>query len=277
VIDKAGPGTVGRFGAAIGQGLLILDAAMGTRLMALGLDDDDPCLWNLSHPDAVAAIHRADVEAGAAALLTNTFGANRSWLARFGRADDGRVAAINRSAVALARQAAGPDRFVIGDLGPTAADGGTVAEQAMLLIEAGVDALILETYRIDQAEAALRQLAGSGAPRVPVLVSLFVWPDPPDEAVARLTALGASALGANCQDGMAVALEQAGRIRRATPLPLIVKPSAGRPGRPTEGPETFAHAVPRLRSLAPVLAGGCCGTTEAHVAALRAAWYDTES
>jgi methionine synthase I (cobalamin-dependent) len=162
----------------------------------------------------------------------------------------------------------------VGDIGPTAADGGAVAEQAALLIEAGVDALILETHRLDQAEAALRQIERTGRPRVPVLVSLIAWPDPPDAAVARLTALGAEALGSNCQGGMGAALDLAERVRQATPLPLIVKPAAGRPRGPIDDPEAFARAVPRLRSLQPVLVGGCCGTTEAHVAALATAWYD---
>src|SRR4051794_7638951 len=96
---------------------------MGTRLLPLGLrlEDDDPCLWNLSHPDDVAAIHRRDVAAGSQALLTNTFGANRAWLRRFGAAV-GAVGAINRAAVDLARDASGPGRFVLGDIGPTAAD-----------------------------------------------------------------------------------------------------------------------------------------------------------
>ena len=92
-----------RFLAALARGPLILDAAMGTRLVARGLDlaHDDPAIWNLSHPEAVAEIHARDVAAGSDAVLTNTFGANRPWLARSGR--DDRVEAINRRAVALAR------------------------------------------------------------------------------------------------------------------------------------------------------------------------------
>jgi 5-methyltetrahydrofolate--homocysteine methyltransferase len=277
VIERAAAVSRDHFRAALGRGLVVLDAALGTRLIALGLrlEDDDPCLWNLSHPEAVAGIHRRDAAAGSQALLTNTFGANRSWLGRYGAARD-QVGAINRAAVALARRAAGPGRFVVGDIGPTAADGGAVAEQAGFLIDAGVEALILETHRLDQAEAALRQIETDGHTRgaVPVLVSLVAWPDPPDEAIARLTALGAAALGGNCQPGMAAALELAERLRPATSLPLIVKPAAGLPGGPVDLPEAFAAAVPRLRARSPILVGGCCGTTEAHVVALAAAWYD---
>jgi 5-methyltetrahydrofolate--homocysteine methyltransferase len=278
MIDQRSAEARDRFRAAIGRGLVLLDAAMGTRLLALGLrlEDDDPCLWNLAQPGAVAAIHDRDVAAGSQALLTNTFGANRSWLARLGRVEavGERVAEINRAAVALARRAAGSGGFVVGDIGPTATEGGAVAEQAAHLIDAGVEALILETHRLDQAESALRQIERAGGARVPVLVSLIAWPDPPDAAVARLETLGASALGGNCQDGMGAALDLVERLRPTTALPLIVKPAAGRPGGPIDAPEAFAKAVPRLRALVPVLVGGCCGTTESHLAALKAAWYD---
>src|SRR5205823_4960483 len=86
VIDRAVLDPSDHFRAALGRGLVLLDAALGTRLIALGLrlEDDDPCLWNLSHPEAVAAIHGRDLAAGSQALLTNTFGANRSWLGRDG-------------------------------------------------------------------------------------------------------------------------------------------------------------------------------------------------
>src|SRR3954470_1098837 len=108
------PAGSGRFRAALARGPLLLDAALGTRLIARGLDParDDPALWNLDRPDDVLDLHRRDVAAGADALLTNTFGATRLTLARLGRSDA--VVEINRRAVALARQAAGPDRFVLG-------------------------------------------------------------------------------------------------------------------------------------------------------------------
>jgi methionine synthase I (cobalamin-dependent) len=252
--------------------LLILDAAMGTRLIARGLDlrDDDPARWNLSHPDEVAAIHAADIAAGAAALLTNTFGANRHWLARFGLA--GAVGPINRRAVAMAREAAGPGRLVIGSIGPTAAE--DVAEQAELLSEAGADALIFETHTFEQAERALREVRPGAT--LPLLVSLYAWPDDLHGAARRLIDLGASALGGNCQNGMEPAVRLVEALRKTTDLPLIARPSAGRPGEALAGPGAFAEAVPRLRAVGPVLVGGCCGTTEAHVAALRAACYAGE-
>jgi 5-methyltetrahydrofolate--homocysteine methyltransferase len=261
-----------RFRTVLERGVLLLDAAMGTRLIARELDltADDPALWNLSRPEVVARVHASDVAAGSEAVLTNTFGANRPWLARFGRAD--RFEAINRRAVGLARRAVGDGRFVLGSIGPTAvATPEAVREQAEMLAEAGVDALFFETYRADQAERALREVAGRV--RIRLLVSLVAWPEPLAELARRLADLGAEAVGGNCQDGMAPALRLAERLRAVTRLPLIVKPSAGRPGAEPTSPGSFAQAVPALRALGPVLVGGCCGTTEAHVAALRAAWY----
>jgi 5-methyltetrahydrofolate--homocysteine methyltransferase len=245
---------------------------MGTRLIALGLDlaRDDPSLWNLSRPADVAGIHLRDIAAGSDALLTNTFGANRVWLDRYGRA--GLVAEVNRRAVALAREAAGTRRFVLGSIGPTASGrAGAYREQAECLADAGADALLFETHQVEEAVMALDEVRESiGIPR---LVSLVAWPEALSEAVRRLEDRGASSLGANCQIGVEPALELAEKLRQHTALPLILKPSAGKPGEAPFGPESFALAGPRLRELRPVLVGGCCGTTEAHVAALRAACY----
>src|SRR5262249_8351391 len=117
------------------RGLLVLDAALGTRLIAQGLriEDDDPCLWNVTRPSAVLAIHRRDIAAGAEALLTNTLGANRHALARLRRRTPD-PAVLNRAAVVLARRAAVHGVFVIGSIGPTAADSGIVAEQSAALL-----------------------------------------------------------------------------------------------------------------------------------------------
>jgi methionine synthase I (cobalamin-dependent) len=265
----------GRFLDALARRPLLLDAAMGTRLIALGLDlgRDDPALWNLSRPEDVESVHRLDVEAGADALLTNTFGANRAWLGRYGRADS--VAAINRRAFELARRVAGPHRFVLGSIGPTAAaEPDAYPEQAEALAGAGVDALILETHDA-QAPLGLRRL--QGATGLPLLVSLHRWPAGPLADFVRLLAdLGASAVGSNCLPGVEPTLRLTQRLRADTDLPLIAKPSAGLPGESPTTPEALAAGVPRLLALGVRLLGGCCGTTEAHVAALRAA-LDRES
>jgi 5-methyltetrahydrofolate--homocysteine methyltransferase len=261
----------GRFLTALTRGPLVLDAALGTRLLARGLDlrSDDPCLWNLTHPSEVLDIHERDVSAGAQALFSNTFGANRLWLAKYGRADA--VDAINRRAVALARKAIGREGFVIGDIGPTAAEEpGAAAEQAAALLDAGVDALVFETYRAEPLLRVLRELrAAIGAP-VPILASLWQWPEPPVTTARRLLDLGVAAVGINCQPGIDAAIALARRLDRAVSCPILVKPSASGDGAPdaSSTPSAFAEAVPRLLGCNVRLLGGCCGTTEAHVSAL---------
>jgi len=245
---------------------------MGTRLISQGLEleRDDPCLWNLSHPDAVREIHSNDITSGAEGVLTNTFGANRVWLGRFGREDE--VGKINRTAVLLAREAAGPARFVLGSVGPTASEQpDAYREQAGFLVEAGADALVLETHRADQAFVALRALRHDVP--VPLLVSLYVWPDSPEESLRRLEESGADALGANCEVGMERAVGTADALRSRTSLPLYVKPSRDPALTLADDIAAFARAVPSLLRSGPVLIGGCCGTTEAHVAALCRSWY----
>lgn len=262
----------GRFVDAVALGPIILDAGFGTRLIARGLDlaQDDPAFWNLSQPETVRAIHACDVAAGADALVANTFGANRAWLARWGRAAE--VEVVNRAAVANAREAGGQGTLLFGSIGPTAAGSpDAVREQALVLADAGVDAILLETLRLDQALTSLAWARSAVA--LPILVSLVDWPALMVDSARRLADLGASVLGVNCQLGLTRALELIEDLATATPLPLLAKPGAGRPGEAGDSPEQFARAVPRLLACGVRLVGGCCGTTDAHVAALRAACY----
>lgn len=263
-----------RYAHAIARGVVLLDAGMGTRLIARGLDlrSDDPCLWNLDRPDEVLDVHRCDVVAGSMAVLTNTFGANRAWLARLGRRHD--VEAVNRAAVALARRAVGTSGFVIGDIGPTTADErGAAAEQAAVLVEAGVDALILETFASDQAISALAELrSGLEDVSVPVIVGLWRWPDAVEDAARRLVDAGASAIGINCRPALDAVGPIVGRLAQAVACPLLVKPGiAPDDDADRSSPSAFAAAVPALLKLGVRLIGGCCGTTDAHIAALAAA------
>jgi len=251
---------------------LVLDSAMGTRLVARGLElqVDDPAFWNLTHPGQVLEQHRRDVSSGSDAVLTNTFGANRYWLAKLGR--PGAVESINRRAVELARRAAGPGRFVLGDLGPTTARlAGAAAEQAAILVDAGVDALCFETFRAAELESVLLEVNARPAAPIPILVSLWEWPEPPDWIARRVIELGASVIGMNCQAGIEAAVAFARRMNGVAACPLLVKPGAGDAGRPDASPAAFAAAVPRLLQHNVRLLGGCCGTTELHVAAIRAA------
>jgi 5-methyltetrahydrofolate--homocysteine methyltransferase len=248
---------------------LVLDAGMGGRLVRAGLDlrTDDPALWCLSQPDQVVAVHRRDVISGAGAILTNTFGANRSWLARFGQV--GSVGRINRRAVELARGVAGDSRFVIGTVGPTArAERGAAAEQAAILVEEGVDAVLLETFRYPEVETVLAEVSPVVPAAVPVFVSLWEWPEHPFAAAERLVDRGAAVLGLNCRPGAREAVAFALRLGRAARVPLLVKPGAGPRAEAVMSPEELAAAVPELLEQNVRLIGGCCGTDERHVAAV---------
>ena len=224
---------------------------------------------NLDEPAAVLAFHRYDVRAGSDAILTNTFAANRPSLERSGRAGD--FEAIHRAAASLAREAAGPGRFVLGSIGPIAgASPADYRDQAAILVESGVDALILETHTFEVAEIGSRAIGAVAT--VPIIASLHAWPEDASGAARRLVDLGAAAVGANCglstADAMACLERLAGRVE----IPLLAKPSAG----PGEGPEVFAGLVPRLLSIGVRLLGGCCGATAGHIAAMRRA-LDTAS
>ncbi len=233
---------------------------------------DDPCLWNLDRPDDVRHIHHRDSSAGAHVLFTNTFGANRAWLARYGRGGD--VVPINRAGVELARLAAGPSGFVVGDIGPSAANlPGAVGEQAAVLIESGVDSLVLETFRLEPAIAALMEIRTlMGSSPVPLIVGLWRWPDAVEDAARRLVEAGADVVGLNCRPALSGATALVRRLAASVDVPLMVKPGVA-PGDPEcdSTPSAFAAAVPELLEYNVRLIGGCCGTTEAHVAALAAA------
>ena len=123
--------------AALRSGCTLLgDGAMGTELQNRGLAPGEcPELWNVEHPDRVRSIHRDYLQAGAELVLTNTFGASRFKLEKFGLAD--RVGELNEAGTRLAREAAGRDHFVLGDIGPTGelmAPLGTHAQAELSLI-----------------------------------------------------------------------------------------------------------------------------------------------
>lgn len=262
--------------ARLARAPILLDAAMGTQLIAQGLDLswDDPCLWVDSHPDAVLAVHQGAIAAGAEALFTNTFGANRFWLTRFGRGSD--VAPLNRRAVALARLATGPDRFVLGSIGPTVlGDGpGPLWEQAETLLDAGADGLVLETFRHEQALAALDALRSLDRP---IWVGLFDWPESIGSALKQLTGAGAAVVGLNCTADWGLI----GRFLTALAEPGTtagwLKPAGEESGDSGVAPGGFRLLARRLGEIGRGAMGGCCGTTAEHLGAIRAEWDDVAS
>lgn len=268
--------------------LLLMDGAMGTELQRAGLGPGQcPELWNVTRPESVQAIHRAYVEAGAECLLTNTFQANETALVRY-ELDDPPTKIIH-AALRVAREAAGKDRFVIGDIGPVEHPCPEAARRLIEVFESA-DALLLETWSdVASAELFLKAARTRAADR-PVLVSFtfqhvarpghFVtFKGYPPEACALIARdSGAAALGVNC--GKDVDMEDmAGILRRyraVTDLPLFARPNAGTPARAGDGwiyprpPEDMATHLSSLLDAGAVMIGGCCGTTPRTIEAFRA-------
>ncbi|NLF30917.1 MAG: methionine synthase [Planctomycetes bacterium] len=276
--------------------VLVTDGAWGTQLQQRGLPAGYcPELWNAENPQAVEAVARAYVEAGSEIILTNTFGANVPVLARHGAA--GRLAELAEAGVAISRRAAGSDVLVFASMGPTgrilmmeetAADElyASFAAAARAFADGGADAVVLETMT-EPAESALAARAVGETTDLPVIASLTFGSGPegiatmmgatPADVVAALEGLGVGAFGANCGVGPESYVEVIGHYRRATEAPLWVKANAGLPvvkdGRNVFplGPDAFAAFVPALVSAGATFIGGCCGTTPAHIAAVRKA------
>ena len=280
---------------AIENRVLVCDGAMGTMLYAHGAfvnrSFDE---LNIARPDLVADVHRAYAEAGADVIETNTFGANRVKLESFGLADQ--LAAVNAAGVALARQAAGPDVYVAGALGPLGLPverggqttlveaGGHFREQAGALASAGVDLFVLETFRsVDELVAGVS--AVRAVSQLPIVAEMTITdtgdaPDgvPPERFGPRLVDVGATVVGVNCGSGAAGMLEALERLRAVTTVPLAAQPNAGVP-RQVEGrtmcmssPDYLASYARRFAGLGARLVGGCCGTTPEHVRQIASAF-----
>lgn len=276
---------------------LLLDGAIGTELIARGLRvrAESPESWNLTRPDDVRAVHAAYAQAGSDAIQTNTFGATRPRLGRFGLA--ARTRDICAAAVALAREAA-PGRMIIGSLGPSGETlplGATpdlgwlrdaYAESAAALAAAGVDAIHLETqFHPAELQAAIEG-ARAGAPRHPVIASLALMPGvtgletphgvPIAKMVRALQTCPPDAVGANCAVEAERMRQVVAYLREQFALPVWAKPQAKlsdkcATGRSNETPESFARHAVALVEAGAAAVGGCCGTTPASIAALRAA------
>lgn len=285
-----------RLDEAARKGLIIADGAMGTQLQARGLEPGSAGeRWNLERPEQVLAVHRSYVEAGARVLLTNTFGGSRWKLERAGLA--GQAAEVNRAGARLAREAAGEEVWVLGDVGPTGrlmAPLGTdtfedfvavFREQVEALVAGGVDGILVETMSdLEEARAALE--AARSVTDLPVAVTMTFEPDragdgfhtvmgvEPEQAVRVLQESGADLVGSNCGVGARAMVGVIERMASAASVPLVAKPNAGLPrleaGRTVydEPPEEFARVVEALFEAGARVLGGCCGTTPEHVRAL---------
>ncbi len=286
------------FQERIRERTLIFDGGMGTMLQAKKVAVDCSERLNLESPKVIEEIHTEYLEAGSDIVTTNTFGASRVVLADHGLQD--RVREINLAAVAIARKAtqsvAGP-RLVAGDIGPTSKlpTLGHIAfndlmsayeEQIHALIEGGVDLLLIETcqdpLQIKAAAAAARSVMQRTNTLLPLLVSVTVEQVGTmllgSEIAATLAAIipyQPAAFGINCATGPEAMEEHLRGLSNVSPFPILCQPNAGMPqnvnGKAcyTLEPEQFAATLATfVRRYQIGLAGGCCGTTPRHIAAL---------
>ncbi len=290
---------------ALSRRVLIADGATGTMLQAhdLSLDDfegHEGCneVLNVTRPDVVRSLHDAFFEVGVDAVETNTFGANLANLAEYGIED--RIRELARAGAAIAVESArdwstdSHRRYVLGSMGP-----GTklptlghapfsvlrdaYTEQVLGMLEAGVDAVLIETSQdllqakaaVLASHAAMRELGS----RVPILVSVTVETTGTmllgSEIGAALTALqplGIDAIGLNCATGPAEMSEHLRHLSRHSEVMLTCMPNAGLPELTADGaryplsPSQLADAHETfVADYGLNLIGGCCGTTPEHL------------
>lgn len=303
------PGTPGRpapegssarraFGLRLAARPLLFDGAMGTLLFSRGIPQRaslDELV--LTRPELIGAIHREYLAAGADAIETCTFGANRFRLAAYGLA--GQAGTINRRAAQLAREArdvAGREALVAGSVGPLAAAvhgparppeaavAAAFREQVEGLLEGGVDLFVLETFN-DLAELLVAVATVRRLSDLPVVAEMTFGEElaaidgtSPQTAASALAAAGVDGVGVNCGVGPIVCLEALANMGRpSSTVARSIMPNAGLPQRIegqfvyAAGPAYFGDVVERCLAAGARIVGGCCGTTPAHTAAMRAA------
>ena len=278
------------FRKRIKQGPILCDGAMGTLLDLYEYPELPHEIQNIKNPDIVERVHREYVDAGAEIIQTNTFSGNRYRLAQF-RLDD-RMKEVNRSGVEIARRAAGDSVYVAGSVGPTgklleplgklklkhARD--AFREQIEVLINTGVDLLMLETF-VSLAELDEAITAAKDVTDLPI-VAQKAFPEDgailsgsfPVEVVEHLLGRGVDVVGANC----AVGPQRMFSIIRSMykdGVVLSAQPAAGIPtllnGRSIyhATPQYLAAYAKELLQGGVTLIGACCGSTPAHIRAIR--------
>ncbi|PKK91815.1 MAG: bifunctional homocysteine S-methyltransferase/methylenetetrahydrofolate reductase [Candidatus Wallbacteria bacterium HGW-Wallbacteria-1] len=271
--------------------VVVFDGAMGTMLYNRGVFINQ-CFdeLNITNPALVEQIHIEYRDAGVDVLETNTYGANRFRLAPYGLRE--KLRELNLKGVEIARKVAGDNMMVAGSVGPLgspleplgkispAEAMEAFTEQIEILIEGGVDLILLETFpSLPEIELALQ--AARKITDLPILAQMSVDEDcnalfgtSPEVFARRLQELGADAIGLNCKVGPASMLEAVERIAAVTDLPISAQPNAGR-ARVVEGrhmflcsPEYMAEYAKRFIQTGVRIIGGCCGTTPAHMRAV---------
>jgi 5-methyltetrahydrofolate--homocysteine methyltransferase len=268
--------------------IIYFDGAMGTMLMASGLDRGQiPELWNLENQEVVAGIHEKYYQAGSDVVHTNTFGGSTVKLAEKGYAEE--MANINKAAADLARKVCPAGKWVAGDIGPTGKMlkplGELSAEeaeqiffkQARALLEGGVDLISIETmFSLEEARAAVR--GAKRAADVPVIASMTFNQTPRGffttmgEDVKRCAELlendGVDVVASNCSLISRDMIDLTKEMRAVTQKPLLIQPNAGSPvirdgGTVYDQSATeFAMDIKAIVEAGANMVGGCCGTND---------------
>jgi 5-methyltetrahydrofolate--homocysteine methyltransferase len=255
-----------------------------------------PELFNLDRSAVIEEIAALYLDAGAEIITTNTFGGSPLRLESAGLAD--RTEALNAGAVAAVRRAVGDRDYVSASMGPTgrllrpfgdtepARMAAAFERQAAALAGAGVDMFCVETMTdLDEATLAVAAIRAV-APRAPILATMtfeqtrrgfYTVMGVSIAAAARgLQAAGADVVGSNCGFGIDTMIEVAREFKRCAEVPIAIQANAGLPitrDGVTVYPESPGHVAAKAMELLAAgvqIIGGCCGTTPAHIRALRA-------
>ncbi len=274
----------------------VSDGAWGTQMQLRGLPAGAcPELWNVENPAAVEAVAASYVAAGSDVIISNTFGANAFILAQHDAAD--RAGELAEAGVAISRRAAGDSSKVFASMGPSGkiVMMGDVDPQQLYeafataskaFANGGADAVVIETMtELAEVEVAVRAVRentdlpvvtsltfDSGADKTATMMGVS-----PADVVASGEPAGVAGFGANCGVGPESYVKVVELYRQATKAPIWVKANAGLPviqdGKNVFPltPEAYAAFVPALAAAGATFIGGCCGTTPAHIAAVRKA------
>lgn len=279
---------------------LVCDGAMGTQLFLAGLESG-ACgeAWNLAHPDRVLAIQRRYADAGADCIISNTFGGSRIMLRRHGH--EAELAAINAAGVRITREAlGGRPGYVLGDIGPlgallepygdlTEAEArSALEEQAKALVQAGADAIVIETQTgLEELGLAIDAAREAKAPCIIASLAYDLSMDgtfyktmmgvSPEQAAEFIQERGAHIAALNCGTGMDMkGAALVGKLyREHCALPVMVQPNAGLPVLENlkavykQLPADMARDVPETLAAGVSIIGSCCGSTPDHTRAIR--------
>lgn len=275
--------------------VLISDGAWGTFLQAKGLVPGEcPELWNITRANDVLDIAKGYIEAGSDMIETNSFGGSKYKLQHYGLED--RVFELNKAAAEISRKAAGPDKFVLGSIGPTGRIlmmGDVTSEelyeafkeQAVALEAGGADAIMIETMSdLDEAIQAIKAAKENTDCEVFCTMTFektvqnefrSMMGVSPTDMVQQIISAGADLIGANCGNGTRDMVEIVKEIRHGnTEIPVLIHSNAGMPiykdGATVfpETPEEMAKYTHKLIEAGANIIGGCCGTTPAHIAGI---------